>query len=219
MEGVVKKERVKERYGKIALTGNSDCCCMPGECCDDSSNNSPPPPSDTSITSAVDGNGVAVQNGGTTLSTSITFTFTARQGTNLIAGFQCSLDGSQFSSCTTTNPGTVTLGPNLAVGKHTFQVVAVDSFGLKDPNPATFSWTIIPGHGGQGGNGGNGGIGGSGGNANGGNGGIANGGSIGNANGGVTGNGGNGGNANGGSGGIGSNGGSGDSSNILPLSH
>ena len=39
-EVVVIKERVKERYGKIALTGNSDCCCMPGECCDDSSNNS-----------------------------------------------------------------------------------------------------------------------------------------------------------------------------------
>src|SRR5574340_413345 len=26
------KEKVMERYGKIALTGNSDCCCMPGEC-------------------------------------------------------------------------------------------------------------------------------------------------------------------------------------------
>jgi SAM-dependent methyltransferase len=26
------KEKVKERYAKIALTGNSDCCCMPGEC-------------------------------------------------------------------------------------------------------------------------------------------------------------------------------------------
>jgi arsenite methyltransferase len=32
------KEKVKERYGKIALTGNSDCCCMPGEC---STNDSP----------------------------------------------------------------------------------------------------------------------------------------------------------------------------------
>lgn len=29
------KEKVKERYGKIALTGNSDCCCMPGECSTD----------------------------------------------------------------------------------------------------------------------------------------------------------------------------------------
>ena len=25
------KEKVKERYGKIALTGNSDCCCIPEE--------------------------------------------------------------------------------------------------------------------------------------------------------------------------------------------
>src|SRR5215212_11543591 len=35
------KEKVKERYGKIAITGSSDCCCVPGECCSDS-NNSPP---------------------------------------------------------------------------------------------------------------------------------------------------------------------------------
>lgn len=34
------KEKVKERYDKIALTNNSDCCCMPSECRDDSSNNS-----------------------------------------------------------------------------------------------------------------------------------------------------------------------------------
>ncbi|MDQ3903193.1 MAG: arsenite methyltransferase [Thermoproteota archaeon] len=33
------KEKVKERYGKIASTGNSDCCCVPGECC---SNNGQP---------------------------------------------------------------------------------------------------------------------------------------------------------------------------------
>jgi arsenite methyltransferase len=33
------KEKIKERYGKIALTGNSDCCCMPEECC--GSTNSP----------------------------------------------------------------------------------------------------------------------------------------------------------------------------------
>jgi arsenite methyltransferase len=39
------KEKVKERYSKIALTGNSDCCCVPGECCDDGSNNSSSSPS------------------------------------------------------------------------------------------------------------------------------------------------------------------------------
>lgn len=33
------KEKVKERYGKIALTGNSDCCCMPSECCSNINNN------------------------------------------------------------------------------------------------------------------------------------------------------------------------------------
>jgi arsenite methyltransferase len=27
------KEKVKERYGKIALRGNSECCCAPSECC------------------------------------------------------------------------------------------------------------------------------------------------------------------------------------------
>jgi arsenite methyltransferase len=29
------KEKVKQRYGKIALTGNSDCCCVPCECNND----------------------------------------------------------------------------------------------------------------------------------------------------------------------------------------
>jgi SAM-dependent methyltransferase len=27
------KEKIKERYGKIALSGNTENCCMPGECC------------------------------------------------------------------------------------------------------------------------------------------------------------------------------------------
>jgi arsenite methyltransferase len=29
----VLKTRIRERYAKIALTGNSDCCCTPDECC------------------------------------------------------------------------------------------------------------------------------------------------------------------------------------------
>ncbi|MFL6471335.1 MAG: protein-L-isoaspartate(D-aspartate) O-methyltransferase, partial [Nitrososphaeraceae archaeon] len=36
------KEKVKTRYGKIALTGNSDCCCVPGECCSDNNSNNRP---------------------------------------------------------------------------------------------------------------------------------------------------------------------------------
>ncbi len=27
------QEKIRERYGKIAISGNSDCCCMPEECC------------------------------------------------------------------------------------------------------------------------------------------------------------------------------------------
>ncbi len=27
------KEKINERYGKIALSGNSDCWCRPQECC------------------------------------------------------------------------------------------------------------------------------------------------------------------------------------------
>jgi arsenite methyltransferase len=27
------KDKIRERYGKMALTGNSDSCCMPEECC------------------------------------------------------------------------------------------------------------------------------------------------------------------------------------------
>src|SRR5919202_3179347 len=36
------KEKVKQRYGKIALEGNSDCCCVYGECCGDNNSNSHP---------------------------------------------------------------------------------------------------------------------------------------------------------------------------------
>lgn len=32
------KTKVKEKYGMIALTGNSDCCCMPQDCCEGTDN-------------------------------------------------------------------------------------------------------------------------------------------------------------------------------------
>lgn len=99
----------------------------------------PCPPQNTGITSAVDANGNAVQNDGSTVSTSITFQVTAGPGTwpgYPVAGFQCSLDGSSFSSCATTNPATISYN-NLAVGQHTFKVRAVDTQGNTDPSPAT----------------------------------------------------------------------------------
>jgi hypothetical protein len=96
-------------------------------------------PPDTTITSAVDDNGITLANGSSTLSTSIHISFTGKAGSNNIAGFQCSLDNSPFSSCS--SPAVFN---NLAAGPHKFVVVAVDTAGNKDPNPATFSWTIAP---------------------------------------------------------------------------
>jgi hypothetical protein len=96
-----------------------------------------PIPPDTTITSAVDGNGVKITNGSTTFSSSTRFTFTATASTNPIAGFECSLDNGVFSPCS--SPTNLT---NLAVGKHVFQVRAVDTSGNTDPTPASFSWTI-----------------------------------------------------------------------------
>ena len=96
-----------------------------------------PIPPDTTISSAVDRNGATITNGSTTFSSSIRFTFSATAGTNPIAGFECNLDNSAFSSCS--SPATLT---NLAVGKHTFQVRAVDTLGNRDSTPASFSWTI-----------------------------------------------------------------------------
>jgi len=96
------------------------------------------PPSHTTITSAVDGNGAILQNGGTTTSSSVKIAFTAMQGSNPIAGFQCSLDNSPFFTCS--NPAAFN---KLAAGPHKFAVVAVDNAGNKDPTPATFSWNIL----------------------------------------------------------------------------
>lgn len=104
------------------------------------SHNTPP---NTAITSAVDGNGNPVQDGGSTASTSITFHVTATSGSSPVVGFQCSLDGEPFSTCASTNPATINYD-NLESGQeHTFEVQAVDTEGTKDPTPDTFSWTIL----------------------------------------------------------------------------
>jgi MYXO-CTERM domain-containing protein len=65
--------------------------------------------------------------------TSATFTFISN-----VAGatFECSLDESAFSACT--SPTTRTL----ALGQHTFKVRAKDAGGNVDPTPASHTWTI-----------------------------------------------------------------------------
>ncbi len=93
-------------------------------------------PPETTITSAADGKGNPVPDGGTTKSTSITFTF-AGTDANGVAGFYCSLDSGPFFQCWSGITYT-----NLAKGTHTFQVEAFDLAGNVDPTPASFVWIV-----------------------------------------------------------------------------
>ena len=72
-----------------------------------------------------------------TTSTSASFSFTS-SATDL-AGFECSIDGGAFGSCT--SPRTYN---GLAATSHTFQVHAIDSVGNTSA-PATHNWTIDTG--------------------------------------------------------------------------
>jgi uncharacterized protein YjiK len=72
-----------------------------------------------------------------TSSTTAQFTFSGSQPASAIARFECSLDSSAFSTCT--SPASY---PNLANGSHTFQVRAVATFGPVDPTPASFTWIV-----------------------------------------------------------------------------
>jgi len=94
-------------------------------------------PPDTMIVSAVDSSGAALSQGSFTLFQPTTFTLA---GTDLVgvAGFECSLDASAFSSCP--NPSSFT---GLSYATHTLMVRAYDTSGNRDPTPASFTWTII----------------------------------------------------------------------------
>ena len=94
-------------------------------------------PPDTSITSRVDGNGAAVASGGSTVSGSIAFTFDGTDNVE-VAGFKCSLDGTAYAPCVSPVGYSA-----LAVGSHTFQVLATDVAGNEDTSPATFTWGVI----------------------------------------------------------------------------
>ena len=53
--------------------------------------------------------------------------------------FACSLDGGAPTSCS--SPTTY---PAVAAGKHIFTVTATDRAGNADPNPAVYTWTLVP---------------------------------------------------------------------------
>jgi hypothetical protein len=70
-----------------------------------------------------------------TTSTSASFTFSATN--DQLATFECKLDGGSWAACT--SPKSYS---GLSHTTHTFSVRARDFQGLRDPTPATYSWTI-----------------------------------------------------------------------------
>jgi hypothetical protein len=95
-------------------------------------------PPDATINTATDGNNNSVANGGNSSSTSMTFTFS---GSDIGVGldrFECSIDGSSFSTCDTPLQFT-----SLSLGAHTLEVRAVDKVGNVAETPTVFLWTVI----------------------------------------------------------------------------
>jgi hypothetical protein len=66
------------------------------------------------------------------------FTGTDDAGGTGLAGFECRVDGSGWSSCSSPH----TTAP-LGDGDHTFEVRAVDEAGNGDPSPSSYTWKVI----------------------------------------------------------------------------
>jgi hypothetical protein len=90
---------------------------------------------ETSIDSAVDGNGNEVSNYDYISSYDITFTFSATDDVGIV-GFECKLDEGEFQSCT--SPKNY---HGFSDGSHEFQVRAVDTNNNVDASPAVFHWS------------------------------------------------------------------------------
>jgi hypothetical protein len=94
-------------------------------------------PPDTAITSVTDGLGLPVINNGVTASGAISISFTGSDNVG-VAGFQANRDSAGWSAAT--SPLQMT---GFGLGAHTVQIRSIDTSGLADPTPASFSWTVI----------------------------------------------------------------------------
>src|SRR5437867_3475607 len=101
-------------------------------------------PPNTTLVSAINGNGTALRTGDNTSSNSMTFAFSANdtggnQGKGVgINHFECNIDNSKFVTCTSP----FTFPKLLNDGTHTFNVLSMDNSSNKDPSPASFNWTV-----------------------------------------------------------------------------
>src|SRR4030095_323190 len=96
-------------------------------------------PPTTTINTAIDGNKSAITNGTNTKSNSIVFKFSGNDTGVGISNFECSIDNSNFTICTSPIQFT---SVNLGDGTHTFRVLSEDHSTNKDPSPASFTWTV-----------------------------------------------------------------------------
>ena len=102
-------------------------------------------PPDTLIDSATDGNATTLTDGSTTESRSISFTFSGTD-TSIeedeevgINHFECSIDGSSFSNCTSP-----VQYDNISSGSHIVEIRTQDNAGNLDPSPSSFTWIVNP---------------------------------------------------------------------------
>jgi hypothetical protein len=100
-------------------------------------------PPDTIIDSAKDGNNRTLTDGSSTESTGIAFTFSGtdtsiEEAEELgISHFECSLDGSAFSTCTSP-----VHYDKISNGTHIVEIRTVDNAGNQDPSPSSFAWIV-----------------------------------------------------------------------------
>jgi len=91
----------------------------------------------SSISSATDGNKNKISPDGSTPSTSMTFDFSGNDTGAGVAHFECSVDGSSFTSC-----NSPVQYDNLASGEHNLQVRAIDNVGNQGTSIASFKWNV-----------------------------------------------------------------------------
>jgi hypothetical protein len=120
---------------------------------------------ETKVVSAVDSDGEAISNGGTTNSSNISFSFEGSDNSGVIQSFECNLDDievfsehgheedqnqlpSTYSNCSI--PAQVSQKSagnhtytNLNPGNHTFKVRAIDNEYDTDTTPSIYSWGIV----------------------------------------------------------------------------
>src|SRR6476620_6266207 len=91
----------------------------------------------TTIKSTIDGNKSTITNGSSTKFKSVTLSFYGNDNGTGISNFECSLDNSNFTACTSPVQSV-----NLTDGGHIFKATAKDNAGNINPSPALFSWTV-----------------------------------------------------------------------------